>query len=207
MVILWEIRERRRPLDGDTGYSFLNKARTRFFAGETNKQVLHHLASTGRALPVAKNPCPLGYEDLGQKCISYEPERRPSFRRKTSSLLKVTLLNNYILEISYSLQDIGTKLNESGKLDCRLVDMYEVLLALGYDSVRMTSLAVTDAVGGNKKNIFVGFLYSRLSVDDVDGASLAVDQLSINDKKGQGKEDVLLVKLTENDFSMAFVSN
>ena len=37
---------------------------------------------------------------------------------KLLTLLKVTLLSNYILEISISLQDIGRELNESGKLDC-----------------------------------------------------------------------------------------
>ncbi|XP_065841489.1 receptor-interacting serine/threonine-protein kinase 2-like isoform X2 [Oscarella lobularis] len=79
-VMLWEIRERRRPFDG-----------------ETNRLVLHHLARTGKAVPIAQSPCPGGYEDLGEKCYSRDPESRPSFD-----------------EIYTSLQDIIQELNESG---------------------------------------------------------------------------------------------
>ncbi|XP_065841535.1 putative mitogen-activated protein kinase kinase kinase 7-like isoform X2 [Oscarella lobularis] len=109
-VILWEIRERRRPWDG-----------------KTDKRVLHHLASTGKALPVAKNPCPFGYEDLGQKCISYEPESRPSFH-----------------QISISLQDIGRELNESGRTSPAVAHVVDsnVLSRLAVDDFDGASLDV-----------------------------------------------------------------
>ncbi|XP_065836990.1 hepatocyte growth factor receptor-like isoform X2 [Oscarella lobularis] len=70
-IILWELKERRQPFEGEI------------------PNVLHEIVKSGKAVSPSKNPSPYGFADLEKECYSFYPEERPLFAEVLARLQSI----------------------------------------------------------------------------------------------------------------------